>query len=377
MTAPEDPRIWQGIRTHLDELGSVAPVPPIGIVLDRPRSRVSLRTFTGLAGAAGILLAIGLLLPGWLGVNAPITGSTPTSSSAPATPHGPSAVAAEPRVVCATRIWNHTPDPSAFQSTLTCENAIAAAKAVVGLNPSVTSIEFYAGLWCSAGRPCPMTFVPNAGYVIFQREDPLPDLVVGVKADQAGTVTASDASPISWSPTHAPTPSPAPSVDCDPIADPESCVSEDVLARERRLLPTFDLLSVLPGFQVGGLTPEGDEVLVYWNGEFGPEARAIVADANRRGIVVNVIPVPYSFDELRMFAGRLGEALAAKGIDTQGWRLGDPFDAIVMWGPELDQSAELRRLAEETAADVLPPDLRLVIIVSPSPVLVVPLQTRT
>lgn len=152
-------------------------------------------------------------------------------------------------------------------------------------------------------------------------------------------------------------------------------MSEDVLDRERRLLPTFDVLAELPGFQVGGLAAEGDEVLVYWNGEFGPEAQAAVEEANRRGIVVNVIPVPYSYDQLRKIAGPLIDALAAKGIETEGYTIGDPFDEIAMWGSALDKSAELRRLAEDTAADVLPPDLKLVIITSPGPV--VPAQTRT
>jgi heat shock protein HslJ len=134
---------------------------------------------------------------------------------------------------------------------------------------------------------------------------------------------------------------------------------------ERELLATFDVLSVLPGFQVGGLTPDGDEVLVYWNGEFGPEAQAAVKDASRRGVVVNVIPVPYSSDELRKIAGALGKALAAKGIDLEGYRIGGTFDAIVVWGSDLDESADARRVAEETAADILPADLRFAIERSP------------
>lgn len=86
MSAPEDPRIWQGIRAHLDELGSVANAPPIGILLDRRRSRRPLRAVAGLAGAGAIVLAIGLLLPALRAVTAPIVGATPTSASGPATP---------------------------------------------------------------------------------------------------------------------------------------------------------------------------------------------------------------------------------------------------------------------------------------------------
>jgi hypothetical protein len=98
-------------------------------------------------------------------------------------------------VECQTWIWNHAPGPSRIQITLNCENAVAAAKAVVGPDPAVTSIEFKFGLWCPADRLCPAMLVLNGGYVTFHREDPLRDLVVVVTADQAGKVTASEAYP--------------------------------------------------------------------------------------------------------------------------------------------------------------------------------------
>ena len=149
-------------------------------------------------------------------------------------------------------------------------------------------------------------------------------------------------------------------------APSESAVSEG------DLLATFDVLAELPGFQGGGLTEEGDEVRVYWKGEFGPEAQAAVDEANRRGVVVNVVAVSYSFDELREIAGPLVEALAAKGIQTEGYGVGD--DEIAVWGIALE-SAAARRVAEDIAADILPPNLRFAIIASPGAV--VPAQTRT
>lgn len=85
MTTPEDPRIWQGIRSHLHELGSVATVPPIRGVLERPRSSRMVRAVAGVAGAGALMVAVGLLLPGLLVVSAPMTGAAPTSSSPPAT----------------------------------------------------------------------------------------------------------------------------------------------------------------------------------------------------------------------------------------------------------------------------------------------------
>lgn len=93
-------------------------------------------------------------------------------------------------MVCATWAWNHTPAPVSI--TLTCENAVVAARAVVGPDAAVTSIEFYFGKWCPT--VCTMELRFNAGYVIFQRGDVLPDLVVVVTADHAGKVTASGAS---------------------------------------------------------------------------------------------------------------------------------------------------------------------------------------
>lgn len=148
---------------------------------------------------------------------------------------------------------------------------------------------------------------------------------------------------------------------------PESTLSEDGLERERRLLPTFDLLSELPGFQVGGLDPDPkvNGVFVYWNGEFGTEAQAAVEEANRNGIAVNVVSVPHSYDDLLKIAGPLIDALAKVGSQPQGFRIGDPFDEIAVWGSALDQSAEARRIAEESATGILPPDLRFAIVASP------------
>jgi heat shock protein HslJ len=93
MTTPEDPRIWQGIRSHLDDLGSVATVPPVHRVLDRPRSGRLFRVVSGLATAGALVLAVGLLLPSLLAVHAPMTGATATSSSAPTTSPAPVDVA--------------------------------------------------------------------------------------------------------------------------------------------------------------------------------------------------------------------------------------------------------------------------------------------
>ena len=124
------------------------------------------------------------------------TGAAEPTASTQSTP-APSAVAAEPKVVCPTPTETYppaSPNPTPrFLITLTCENAVAAAKAVVGPDTTVTSIEFRFGQWCPAGQPCLLIAVLNGGYVLFHRKSGLPDLVVVVRADEAGKVTASRA----------------------------------------------------------------------------------------------------------------------------------------------------------------------------------------
>ncbi len=117
-----------------------------------------------------------------------------------------SAVAAEPTVVCQpnSSTWGQT-DANGSQVpiaiTLTCENGVAAAKAVVGPDPAVADIEFAFGAWCPPGAFCALT-LPNTGHVVFHRKGPLPDLLVRVTADGAGKVTATQ-------PTALPSPSPS------------------------------------------------------------------------------------------------------------------------------------------------------------------------
>lgn len=119
------------------------------------------------------------------------TAQTPSPEPTPAA----SAIAAEPAVVCPTSVW--TPPPNIEPITLTCENAVAAAKAVVGPDPSVVKIEFRFGQWCPPGYACPLAMVAvlNGGYVVFSRTGGR-DLVVVVRADKAGKVTAANAVPI-------------------------------------------------------------------------------------------------------------------------------------------------------------------------------------
>jgi hypothetical protein len=123
----------------------------------------------------------------------PTASAEPTATaSAEPTPE-PTAVAREPTVSCQAPAW--TPPPNIGPITLTCENAVAAAKAVVGPDPGVTSIEFYRGHWCQPDMPCLAIAVLNGGYVIFRRPS-TSDLVVVVRADEDGKVTAERPVPI-------------------------------------------------------------------------------------------------------------------------------------------------------------------------------------
>lgn len=128
----------------------------------------------------------------------PVVTATPAATATPSP--SPSAAAAQPKVVCQPNNTVLDADPSHLPAiTLTCENAVAAAKAVVGPDPTVVSIEFGWGRWCPPGAAC-IPFIPNEGWVIFHRSGGLPDLLVSVTADASGKVTAA-----------APTPLPAPS----------------------------------------------------------------------------------------------------------------------------------------------------------------------
>ena len=84
--------------------------------------------------------------------------------------------------------------------TLTCEAAVAAARALAGPGVVADRIEFAYGYYCPPGYFC-VASGPNEGHVIFRRPAPGPDLVVQVSADPAGRVTAQGPVPV-------PTPSP-------------------------------------------------------------------------------------------------------------------------------------------------------------------------
>jgi hypothetical protein len=130
-------------------------------------------------------------------VPAPASAASPSPSS--------SAAAKEPRVVCNDigSVWLDTDAHGSevpISITLTCENAVAAAKASAGPQPATELIEFSYGHWCQPGFFCALA-LPNTGHVIFRRTGTLPDLLVGVTADAVGKVTATAPGLLPSSPT--------------------------------------------------------------------------------------------------------------------------------------------------------------------------------
>jgi hypothetical protein len=117
------------------------------------------------------------------------TSATPASSKSP-TPSPSAAVA--PQVVC-----NRSKAGLARDGplTLTCENGVAAAEAVVRPDLAIAYIEFRFGYWCPPGYYCALPFW-NDGHVIFHVKGQRPDLLVQVSADEDGRVTAESPQPM-------------------------------------------------------------------------------------------------------------------------------------------------------------------------------------
>jgi len=133
-------------------------------------------------------------------VSAPPSASTSASPASPSSnPPSPSpSTAVAPKVVCdhsAPTSAGTDPSGSPIPVTLTCQNAVAAAEALVGADPGITYIEFDYRRWCPPGYFCVASGL-NDGHVIFHVKGRGPDILVTVVADKAGTVTASSPQPM-------------------------------------------------------------------------------------------------------------------------------------------------------------------------------------
>lgn len=185
-------------------------------VLDATLLRAMLRDAASERGKAmngqtGALLrasgAVAVLLVVAAGCATPVPSvSAPPSPSASASPAPPSSnppspspsTAVAPKVVCdhgAPSSAGTDDSGSPIPVTLTCENAVAAAEAVVGPDPAIAYIEFDYRRWCPPGMFCVLS-TWNDGHVIFHMNGLRPDILVQVVADGAGRVTASSPQPM-------------------------------------------------------------------------------------------------------------------------------------------------------------------------------------
>jgi hypothetical protein len=123
--------------------------------------------------------------------------SSPSPSATPAaSPEPTSSAVAEvlPAPTCEqpptiTRI-DASGSPEPVEITLTCENAVEAAAAVLpAQHLPILGIEFHFGSYCPPGAFCPFTNAQN-GYVVFVTgsRGPQPSIWVRVAADKAGVV---------------------------------------------------------------------------------------------------------------------------------------------------------------------------------------------
>jgi hypothetical protein len=171
------------------------------------RSARPWRALAGVGGLAAVVLAAAAVA-GLFAFRAPspqpVASAPVASQPAAVAPSSPAATATpapsiRPDIVCDTAAGSVWQKGDAHGSLvpmvlpIDCKAAVAVAEAVVGEVPAVDSIEYGLGTWCPPGANCPAV-IPTMGHVIFHRcsdgSCDLPDLLVGVRAQNDGSVTA-------------------------------------------------------------------------------------------------------------------------------------------------------------------------------------------
>ncbi len=160
---------------------------------------------TGALARASGALAVLLAVAAGCATPVPSVSAAPSSSTSPTppprssnTPSPSPSTAAAPAVVCERSAPTSAGTDqlgSPIPVRLTCENAVAAAEAVVGPDPAIAYIEFDFGRWCPPGDYCVLS-TANDGHVIFHVHGLRPDILVQVRADEAGRVIASSPEPM-------------------------------------------------------------------------------------------------------------------------------------------------------------------------------------
>lgn len=126
--------------------------------------------------------------------------------------------------------------------------------------------------------------------------------------------------------------------------------------------PYFDEMSVLPGFESGGLAEDSTDLEFYWHGELSAEAKDVIRRAEESGRTVRIVEVPYSYDEVWEYSLSLVTALEEAGVEVGGFGPNRARTAIEVLVPEVGMSAGVQRTVDTLAASLLPADLDVTFI---------------
>lgn len=134
------------------------------------------------------------------------------------------------------------------------------------------------------------------------------------------------------------------------------------MARADLLGPYFDELSVLPGFESGGLADDSDDLEFYWHGALPAEAEAIVQRAEDEGRTVRIVHVPYSHDEVWEYSLALVGAIDEDTASVSGFGPNRSRTAIELLGPGLGEDTDAQHAIRAIADGLLPNDLEIVFV---------------
>lgn len=130
----------------------------------------------------------------------------------------------------------------------------------------------------------------------------------------------------------------------------------------------FDRLSVLPGFQSGGIGTGADQLEFYWHGEVPIAAWEIITEARTAGRTVDIRYVPYSYDEIWDHAIALATAADEIGIRLWGFGPNREHDAIEVIGPRVSASSDDQLALLALQGSVIPADMGIEFLSNEQPV---------
>jgi hypothetical protein len=130
-----------------------------------------------------------------------------------------------------------------------------------------------------------------------------------------------------------------------------TAAEKEGLSRTQRLSPTFEQFGQLPGFVDGGYESNTSSTLrIVWDGPITSDARALVAAAARRGLIVTIEVRPPQAKHLGAALDKVDAALRKAGFNIQGIRAGLDGESIQLWGPTISSSVSEQAHARAIAA---------------------------